>query len=66
VRHSDTVAVLHHGLQRGGLARTPGDYLRQLLEDAQPGAIVRCPPKSTIHEDLKALGTATADQKQSG
>jgi hypothetical protein len=55
-----------HGLQRGGLARSPGGYLRQLLEAAQPGAIVRRPPKSTIHEDLKALGAATADQKQSG
>jgi hypothetical protein len=55
-----------HGLRRGGQARTPGGYLRQLLEDAEPGAIVRCPPKSTIHEDLKALGAATADQKQSG
>jgi hypothetical protein len=55
-----------HGLQRGGLARTAGGYLRQLLEDAEPGAIIRRPSKSTIYEDLKALRAAAADQKQSG
>ena len=56
-----------HGLQRGGQARTPGGYLRQLLEqDAEPGDIVRCPPKSTLHEDLKALRADSRDQKPSG
>jgi hypothetical protein len=39
--------------QRGGLARSPAGYLRQLLEEAaEPGETVRCPPKSTLHEDL--------------
>lgn len=56
-----------HGLQRGGQARTPGGYLRQLLEqDAGPGEIVQCPSKSTLHEDLTALRAALQDQKQSG
>jgi hypothetical protein len=56
-----------HGVQRGGLPRTPGGYFRQLLEqDAGPGEIVRRPSKSTIYEDLKALRTASRDQKPSG
>jgi len=54
------------GLQRGGAARTPGGYLRQLLEeDAGPGEIVNRPSKSTLHEDLKALKNASPDQKPS-
>jgi hypothetical protein len=56
-----------HGIQRGGLARTPGGYLRQLLEqDAGPGGIVRRPSKSTLHEDFKALRSTSQDQKPSG
>ena len=56
-----------YGRQRGGLARSPGGYLRQLLEEAaEPGKILRCPSKSTLHEDLKALRAGTADQKVSG
>jgi hypothetical protein len=56
-----------YGRQRRGLARSPGGYLRQLLEEAaEPGEIVRCPSKSTLHEDLKALRAGTADQKVSG
>jgi hypothetical protein len=56
-----------HGVQRGGLARTPGGYFRQLLEqDAEPGDIVRCPSKSTLHEDLQALKAASREQKPSG
>ena len=55
-----------HGLQRGGQARTPGGYLRQLLEqDAGPGDIVRCPSKSTLHVDLRALRGALPDKKSS-
>jgi hypothetical protein len=50
-----------HGLWRGGQAQTPGGYLRQLLEqDTAASDIVRCPPKSTLHEDLKALRTRLA------
>jgi hypothetical protein len=53
--------------QRGGVAGSPGGYLRQLLEEsAEPGEIVRCPSKSTLHGDLKALRAGTADQKVSG
>ncbi len=56
-----------HGVQRGGQARTPGGYLRQLLEKgAGPGAIVDRPAKSTLYDDLRALRAAPADQKQSG
>ena len=55
-----------HGLQRGGLARTPGGYLRQLLqESAEPGEIVRCPSKSTLHEDLKEIRRGRASKKPS-
>lgn len=56
-----------HGVQRGGQPRTPGGYLRQLLEqDAGPGRIVRRPAKSTLHNDLEALRVADHDQKPSG
>jgi hypothetical protein len=56
-----------YGRQRGGLARSPGGYLRQLLEEAaEDGGTVHCPAKSTLHEDLKALRAGTADQKVSG
>ncbi len=55
-----------HGVQRGGLARTPGGYFRQLLEQDAPGEIVRRPSKSTLHADLKALRAASRDQKLSG
>lgn len=56
-----------HRVQRGGQARTPGGYLRQLLEeDAGPGAIVQRPSKSTLYEDLKALRVASRDKKPSG
>ena len=56
-----------YGLQRGGQARTAGGYLRHLLEqDAGPGDIVNCPPKSTLHADLNALRSASREQKQSG
>ena len=56
-----------HGVQRGGQARTPGGYFRQLLEkDAGPGAIVDRPSKSTLHDDLRALRAASRDQKPSG
>ena len=55
-----------HGVQRGGLPRTPGGYLRQLLEQEALGEIVRRPSKSTLHEDLKALRAALRDQKPSG
>lgn len=56
-----------YGRQRGGQARSPGGYLRQLLQEAaQPGEIVRCPSKSTLHGDLKALRADTPDQKASG
>jgi hypothetical protein len=55
-----------HGLQRGGLARTPGGYLRQLLQQEAPGEIVHRPAKSTLHNDLKALKAAPPDQKPSG
>lgn len=48
-----------HGLQRGGRARSPGGYLRQLLErGADTGEVVRRPSKSTLHEDLKSLQDA--------
>jgi hypothetical protein len=52
-----------HGVQRGGLPRTPGGYLRRLLAREAPGEIVRRPSKSTLHEDLKALRAASRDQK---
>lgn len=55
-----------HGLQRGGQARTPGGYLRQLLEQAEPGGIPRRPSRSTLYEDLKALRAARHDKKPSG
>lgn len=55
-----------HGVQRGGLPRTPGGYLRQLLEQEAPGEIVRHPSKSTLYEDLKALRAVPRDQKPSG
>jgi hypothetical protein len=56
-----------HGVQRGGQARTPGGYLRQLLEQgAGPGAIVDPPSKSTLHDDLKALRAASRNQEPSG
>jgi hypothetical protein len=51
------------GVQRGGLPRTPGGYLRRLLAREAPGEIVRRPSKSTLHEDLKALRAASRDQK---
>lgn len=50
-----------HTLQRGGQARTPGGYLRQLLEDARPGETVARPSKSTLHADLKVLREASED-----
>lgn len=52
-----------HGVQRGGLPRTPGGYLRRLLAREAPGEIVRRPSKSTLHEDLKALRATSRDQK---
>jgi hypothetical protein len=56
-----------HGVERGGTARTPGGYLRQLLEeDAGPASRVQRPSKSTLHEDFKALRVASRDQKPSG
>lgn len=56
-----------HGLQRGGLARSPGGYLRQLLEQAaEPGEVVPRPSKSTLHADLTAVRSATREQKLSG
>ena len=55
-----------HGVQRAGLPRTPGSYLRQLLEQEAPGEIVHRPSKSTLYEDLKALRAASQDQKPSG
>jgi len=48
-----------HALQRGGRARTPGGYLRQLLEDARPGETVIRPSKSTLHADLEELRKAS-------
>jgi hypothetical protein len=54
------------GLQRGGLARSPGGYLRQLLEQAGAGEAVPRPSKSTLHADLKALRSAGPEQKRSG
>ncbi len=51
---------------RIGQAKTPGAYLRQLLEqEAEPGDIVRAPSKSTLHEDLKALRAESQDEKPS-
>lgn len=50
-----------HTLQRGGQARTPGGYLRQLLEDPRPGETVTRPSKSTLHADLKVLREASED-----
>jgi hypothetical protein len=56
-----------HGVERGGRARTPGGYLRQLLEQiAAPAATVQRPSKSTLYEDLKALRVESRDQKPSG
>jgi hypothetical protein len=56
-----------HGLQRGQLARTPGGYLSQLLEEAaEPDKVVRCPPKSTIHENLKKLRAGITSEEPSG
>jgi len=55
-----------HGLQRGGLARSPGGCLRQLLQQDAPGGTVRCPSKSTLHADLNALRAVSRDQKPSG
>lgn len=55
-----------HGVQRGGVPRTPGGYFRQLLEQARPGEIVRCPSKSTLHKDLEELKGGSRDQKPSG
>lgn len=55
-----------HGVQRGGVPRTPGGYLRQLLEQARPGEIVRCPSKSTLHKDLEELKGGSRDEKPSG
>jgi hypothetical protein len=54
-----------HGLQRGGQARAPGGYLRQLLEQAKPGEVPRRPSKSTLYEDLKTLRAAPHDKKPS-
>jgi hypothetical protein len=55
-----------HGVQRGGLPRTPGGYLRQLLKQEAPGEIMRRPSKSTLYADLKALRAASRNQKPSG
>jgi hypothetical protein len=56
-----------HGVQRGGQPRTPGGYLRQLLEqDDGPGGTVRRPAKSTLHKDLEALRAADPAQMLSG
>jgi hypothetical protein len=56
-----------HGLMPGQQPRTPGGYLRRLLEEgADDGQLVVRPSKSTIHEDLKALRATGADQKRSG
>jgi hypothetical protein len=56
-----------HGLQRGQIARSPGGYLRQLLEEsAKDGELVTRPSKSTLYEDLKALRAASPDQELSG
>jgi hypothetical protein len=51
-------------VSRDGLPATAGGYLRQLLEH-DDGGIVRCPAKSTLHEDLKALKSGRS-KKQSG
>jgi hypothetical protein len=51
----------------GQQPRTPGGYLRRLLEEgADDGQQVNRPSKSTIHEDLKTLRGARTDQKRSG
>lgn len=54
------------GLQRGQQPRTPGGYLRQLMEEtAEVGQPVPRPAKSTLHADLKALRNLVPDQKPS-
>jgi hypothetical protein len=55
------------GLQRGQQPRTPGGYLRQLLEEAAGvGQPVTRPSKSTLHADLKILRVGGSDQNPSG
>jgi len=49
----------------GGQLRSPGGYLRHLLQEAAgAGEIPRCPPKSTLRDDLQAL-RAEKDQETS-
>jgi hypothetical protein len=55
-----------HGVQRGGVARTAGGYLRQLLEEDEPGVKIPRPAKTTLYDDLKALDAAKPDQKLYG
>ena len=55
------------GRQTGGMPRTPGGYLRKLLEEAaEPGDEIRPPSRSTLYEDLKVLRAGGTDQKPSG
>jgi hypothetical protein len=55
-----------HGMQRGQQPRTPGGYLRQLLEEAAGvGQPVSRPSKSTLHADLKTLRADGSDQNPS-
>jgi hypothetical protein len=56
-----------HGLQHGQQARTPGGYLRRLLEEGigDPQPVTR-PSKSTLHADLKTLRADGFDQNPSG
>ena len=51
------------------MPRTPGGYLRKMLEEAaEPGDEVYPPaiPRSTLYEDLKVLRAGGTDQKPSG
>ena len=45
----------HYTRLPGGQAGTPGGYLRQLLQHAEPGESVRRPAKETLRQDLIAL-----------
>lgn len=56
-----------YSLRHGQQPRTPGGYLRQLLEEcAENGQPVTRPAKSTLHADLKTLRDTCPDQKPSG
>lgn len=56
-----------HGRQLGGMPRTPGGYLRKLLEDtAEAGEVIDPPSRSTLFQDLKVLRAERTGKKPSG